>query len=254
MSLAETPAAMFTTSGTGGLPKGALISHHAIVMHHLSILYQVPYDASRLMSLPMFHLFGALFTHIFPIRYGQPLYILPKFDVEQYVRTIYIYRITETYMVPAMVQALNRCSDLALSEFLTSLRYVGVAGAAIDADSVRHFQEKLHQHAQISQLWGMTEMGIAFQIRYGERDDTGSIGRLLPNYEIKLLDTEGRIVTADNHPGELYIRGPGALIRYRGMFDCKEADGWFRTGDIMSVRGGKFYIVGRAKELIKVRG
>lgn len=249
-----TPAAMFTTSGTGGLPKGALISHQAMVMHHLSIAHQVPYDASRLMSLPMFHLFGALYTHIFPIRYGQPLYILPKFDVEQYVRTIYIYRITEAYMVPAMVQALNRCSDFTMSEFLTSLRYVGVAGAAIDAGSIRRFQEKLHPDAQISQLWGMTEMGVAFQIRYGERDDTGSIGRLLPNYEIKLLDSDGRIVTEENHPGELYIRGPGSLIGYRGIPDAKDGDGWFRTGDIMSVRGGKFYIVGRAKELIKVRG
>jgi long-subunit acyl-CoA synthetase (AMP-forming) len=170
------------------------------------------------------------------------------------VRTIYIYRITEAYMVPAMVQALNRCSHLALSEFLTSLRYVGVAGAAIDAGSVRLFQDKLHADAQISQIWGMTETGIAFQIRYGERDDTGSIGRLLPNYEIKLLDSEGRIVTEENRSGELYIRGPGSLIGYRGIPDAKDADEWFRTGDIMSVRGGKFYIVGRAKELIKVRG
>ncbi|KAL1968640.1 hypothetical protein VTN77DRAFT_1466 [Rasamsonia byssochlamydoides] len=249
-----TPAAMFTTSGTGGLPKAAILSHHAMVTHHLSIQYPVPYDVTRLMSLPMFHLFGALWSHIFPVRYGQPLYVLPRFEIDQYVRTIYLYRITETYMVPAMVQALNRCSSLALSEYLISLRYIGVAGAALDAVSAKRFQDKLHPDAQISQLWGMTEVGVAFQIRYGERDDTASIGRLTPNYEIKLLDSNGGIVTADNQPGELYVRGPGTLIGYRGMPPAKDEDGWFRTGDIMCVRQGKFYIVGRAKELIKVRG
>lgn len=249
-----TPAAMFTTSGTGGLPKAAILSHHAMVTHHLSIQYPVPYDVTRLMSLPMFHLFGSLWSHIFPIRYGQPLYVLPRFEISQYVRTIYLYRITETYMVPAMVQALNRCSSLALREYLASLRYVGVAGASIDAVSLRRFQDQLHPDAQISQLWGMTEVGVAFQIRYGERDETASIGRLLPNYEIKLLDGQGRAVTADNQPGELYVRGPGTLIGYRGMPPAKDEDGWFRTGDIVCVRGGKFYIVGRAKELIKVRG
>jgi acyl-CoA synthetase (AMP-forming)/AMP-acid ligase II len=250
----STPAAMFTTSGTGGLPKAAILSHHSIVTHHLSIQYPVPYDVTRLMSLPMFHLFGALWSHIFPIRYGQPLYVLPRFEIDQYVRTIYLYRITETYMVPAMVQALNRCSSLVLAEYLASLRYIGVAGAAIDAPSLRRFQEKLHPDAQISQLWGMTETGVAFQIRYGERDNSASIGRLLPNYEIKLVDNNGQAVTGDNRPGELYIRGPGTLIGYKGMPPAKQKDGWFRTGDIVCVRHGKFYIVGRAKELIKVRG
>ncbi|PGH06318.1 hypothetical protein AJ79_06561 [Helicocarpus griseus UAMH5409] len=255
--LAEsTPAAMFTTSGTGGLPKAAILSHHAIVMHHLSIHYEVPYDVTRLMSLPMFHLFGALWTHIFPIRYGQPLYVLPRFDLEQFVQCVYIYRITETYMVPAMVQALNRYSSLSLNEFLTSLRYVGVAGESIDGASIERFQAKLHAEAQMSQLWGMTEIGVGLQTRYGVHNDPASIGRLLPNSEVKLVDNDGNTITHDDKVGELHIRGPGTLIGYKGMTSetAKDEDGWFRTGDIMCTRNGNFYIVGRAKELIKVNG
>ncbi|KAK2802002.1 hypothetical protein FQN51_004912 [Onygenales sp. PD_10] len=255
--LAEsTPAAMFATSGTGGLPKAAILSHHAIVTHHLTIHYPVPYDVSRLMSLPMFHLFSALWSHIFPIRYGESLYVLPRFNLEQYVQCVYIYRITETYMVPAMVQALNQCSSLSLSEFLTSLRYVGVAGACIDAGSVQLLQDKLHPDAQVSQLWGMTEVGMVFQMRYGMRNEPGSIGTLMQNYDVKLVDSSGNLITLDGQEGELYVRGPGTLMRYKGMVDatCKDEEGWFRTGDIMCSREGKFYITGRVKELIKVNG
>ncbi|OKL62645.1 hypothetical protein UA08_01658 [Talaromyces atroroseus] len=250
----NTPAAMYTTSGTGGLPKGALLSHHSIIMHHLGIHYETPYDTTRLMCIPMFHLFGALYTHIFPVRYGETCYVLPRFDIEQFVRTIYLYRITETYMVPVMVQALNKSSNLELSEFFRSLRYIGTAGAPLDTGTAQRLEERLHHEAEISQIWGMTEVGIAFQRRYGSGDDPASIGRLLPNYDVKLLDIEGREITAEGTPGEMYVRGPGVLMGYKGVPDAKDEFGWFRTGDIVSVRGGQYYVVGRAKELIKVRG
>lgn len=253
-SAMNTPAAMYTTSGTGGLPKGALLSHHSIVMHHLSLYYQTPYDTTRLICIPMFHLFGALFTHIFPVRYGETCYVLPRFDIGQFVQTIYLYRITETFMVPAMVHALNKCPDLALSEYFRSLRYIGTAGASLDAVSAQRLEAKLHPEAQISQIWGMTEVGVAFQMRYGRRDGTGSIGRLLPNYEVKLLDINGAEIKSENTPGELYVRGPGVLMEYKGIPDAKDEYGWFRTGDVVAVRDGHYYVVGRAKELIKVRG
>ncbi|KAB8073942.1 hypothetical protein BDV29DRAFT_131233 [Aspergillus leporis] len=249
----STPAAMFSTSGTGGLPKAAMLSHHAIVSHHHSIHYDVPYKVSRLMSLPMFHLFGALWTHIFPIRYGQPLFILPRFDIAQYVAAVYQYQITETYMVPAMIHAFNRCA-FPVTDYLPSLRYVGVAGAPIDGASMQQFQELLHVDANASQLWGMTEVGVVFQNRYGEPGHAGSIGRLVPGYEVRLVGQDGNLVLDDNKPGELYVRGSGLLIGYKGQEDAKDMQGWFRTGDVAYVNNGLYYIVGRTKELIKVRG
>lgn len=251
----NTPAAMYTTSGTGGLPKGALLSHHAMVMHHLSLYYETPYDTTRLMCIPMFHMFGSLYAHLYPVRYGETCYVLPRFDIEQFVRTIYIYRITETYMVPAMVHALNKYSGMELSGFFRSLRYIGTAGAPLDPSAAKLFESKLHPEAQISQCWGMTEVGIAFQHLYGAAgNDHASIGRLQPNYDVKLLDIEGREVTAQNTPGEMYVRGPGVLTGYKGIPGATDEEGWFRTGDIVTVRDGQYYIVGRAKELIKVRG
>ena len=100
----------------------------------------------------------------------------------------------------------------------------------------------------------MTEVGIAFQTRYGKRDNPASIGRLLSNYEVKLLDGSGKRITTDSTPGELYVRGPGLLNDYKGIPGAREEEGWFRTGDIVSVREGDYYLLGRSKELIKVRG
>lgn len=250
----NTPAAMYTTSGTGGMPKGAILSHHAIITQHQSLYYKTPYDTTRLICIPMFHLFGALFTHLWPIRYGETCYVLSRFEIVQFVKTIYLYRITETYMVPAMVQSLTKQSGLELSQFFRSLRYIGTAGASLDPALAERLELSLHPEAQVSQIWGMTEAGVAFQWRYGHRDITGSIGRLLANYEVKLLDTQGHEIVSDNVPGELYVRGPGILMEYKGISAAKDEDGWFRTGDIVSVRGGQYYVVGRAKELIKVRG
>ncbi|KAF9889587.1 hypothetical protein FE257_007095 [Aspergillus nanangensis] len=249
----STPAAMFSTSGTGGLPKAALLSHHAIVSHHLSIDYDVPYAASRLMSLPFFHLFGSLWAHIQPIRYGEPLYILPRFDITQYVAAVYQYQITESYMVPAMIHAFNR-STLPVADYMSSLRYVGVAGAPIDGASMQQFGELLHPEARAAQLWGMTEVGVVFQNRFGERGHAASIGRLLPGYEVRLVGQDGAIIFDQNKPGELYVRGAGVLTAYKGRNDAKDSQGWFRTGDVAYVNNGLYYIVGRTKELIKVRG
>lgn len=253
MTAQSTPAAMYSTSGTGGLPKAAILSHHAIVSHHRSIQYDVPYPVCRLMALPMFHLFGALWTHLFPVRYGHPLFVLPRFEMNQFLETVSRYRISETYLVPAIVHAINR-SSLPVAESLASLRYVGVAGAPIDGPSLQQLRSRLHVHASACQLWGMTEVGVIFQTRYGQRGNPGSIGTRLAGYEVRLVDHEGRVVHNDDRAGELHVRGAGLLLGYKGRGDAKDLQGWLRTGDVAYVKNGQYFIVGRTKELIKVRG
>ena len=255
-----TPAAMYMTSGTSGLPKAALLSHEAIVSQHLSCTYDVPYPVSRLMSLPMFHLFGALYTHISPIRYGHPVYVLPRFDPEQFAVCISQYQVSETYLVPAMVHKFNRCSlpssatTSPLPIYFASLRYVGVAGAPIDAGAMQYFRTLLQPDASACQIWGMTETGVTFQCRYPDQDHFGSIGQVTPGYNVCLVDSQGMLVNSEDMVGEIYIRGPGLLLRYKGREPDKDQRGWFKTGDVAYVRDGHFYIVGRTKELIKVRG
>ncbi|KAJ5782459.1 hypothetical protein N7457_004233 [Penicillium paradoxum] len=247
-----TPAAMFSTSGTGGLPKAAILSHYAIVSQHRSIYYDVPYPVSRLMSLPMFHLFGALWAHLFPVRYGHPLFVLPRFEINDFLAAVHRYQISETYLVPAIIHSINQ-SPVPIRDYLSSLRYVGVAGAPIDGPSMQQFRGHMHPMGYACQIWGMTEVGVIFQTRYGQQGDPGSIGTRLAGYEVRLVDQDGNTL-GDCCPGEMYVRGTGLLNAYKGRTDALEPSGWFRTGDVAYVKQGQYFIVGRTKELIKVRG
>lgn len=253
----RTPAAMFSTSGTGGLPKAAVLSHHALISWHLAVYYEVPYDVSRLIAIPMFHNFSAIWTHFFPVRYGHPLFILPEFKLSSFLEAMAKYKVTETYLVPVMVHMLNQCS-LPMKDSLSSLRYVGTAGAPIDRQSLQTFQGLLHNDGCAAQMWGMTEVGITFQNQYAlphAQYDKGSVGKLLPGYEARLISPDnGRIILDDDCPGELEMRGPGLLVAYKGRGDAKSEDGWFPTGDVAVFNNGHYSIVGRTKELIKVRG
>nr|BDD69379.1 CoA ligase OlcI' [Aspergillus felis] len=273
----STPAAMFTTSGTSGLPKAAIRTHHTIISHHLTVHYPPPYisdqglDANaspirRLLALPAYHSFGDFWNNLFPLRYGEPLYILPRFDLAAFIAAVEQFHITETYLVPVAVQMIAQAgkSNPRIRESLASLRYIGVSGAPVDAASLQRCEEVLHADACVSQLWGMTEVGVVFQNRYGDRAYPGSVGTLLEGYEVKLVDpTRDDVVGSGNETGdagqpatgELYIRGPGVLSGYKGRSDAVvDEEGWFPTGDMVYEKDGHWFIVGRTKELIKVRG
>ncbi|PKX95416.1 acetyl-CoA synthetase-like protein [Aspergillus novofumigatus IBT 16806] len=273
----STPAAMFTTSGTSGLPKAAIRTHHTIISHHLTVHYTPPYisdqglDANpspirRLLALPAYHSFGDFWNNLFPLRYGEPLYILPRFDLAEFITAVERFHITETYLVPVAVQMIAQAAktNRRMRESLASLRYIGVSGAPVDAASLQRCEEVLHADACVSQLWGMTEVGVVFQNRYGDRAYPGSLGTLLEGYEVKLVDPTGDDVVGWGNEtghagqpatGELYIRGPGVLSGYKGRSDAVvDEEGWFPTGDMVYEKDGHWFIVGRTKELIKVRG
>jgi long-subunit acyl-CoA synthetase (AMP-forming) len=251
-STKNSPAALFSTSGTTGLPKLASLSHYALVTQHISLFDTVPYDAVRLACLPFFHIFGAAWALFNPLRYGEPMYIMPRFFLDDYVSNISNYGITETYMAPPMVHELNRCGR-PLQELLSTLQYVGVGGAPIDAAALRLFRAHLQPGATVTPVWGMTEFGPAVLFRWDEQDDTGSIGRPLRGYEVKLVDAAGEPILQDNRPGELLVRTAGVMTGYVGV-PMDDEDGWFRTGDIAQVSEEKLYVVGRSKEMIKVKG
>ncbi|KAI1843048.1 hypothetical protein JX265_005172 [Neoarthrinium moseri] len=248
----NTPAIYFPTSGTTGLPKLASLSHYSLIAQHRSLFTKTPYEVARLACLPLFHIFGVAWALFSPLRYGEPLYIMARFSLDDYISNIHKYAISETYMAPPMVHAMNR-SDRPLRQLMSTIQYIGIGGAPIDATAMRQMRSYLQPGATVTPVWGMTEFGPAVLFRWGEHDDTGSIGRLMEDYEMKLVDDFGRQVVKDNQPGELLIRSKAIMTGYLGIPMCNE-DGWFPTGDIAQVHEDKLYIVGRSKELIKVKG
>lgn len=112
--------------------------------------------------------------------------MMRKFDLPQYLEYIYKYAITETHMVNPILLSILRQPAESL-KMLDSIRTILVAGAPLDGDTQNKFAAILNPEARCVQVWGMTESGWGTSFHYPEVDDTGSIGRLLPNVEVKYV-------------------------------------------------------------------
>jgi acyl-coenzyme A synthetase/AMP-(fatty) acid ligase len=116
----------------------------------------------------------------------------------------------------------------------------------------------LHPEANVAQCWGTTEAGWHTLFDWNEKDTSGSVGRLLPNVDIKLLDDNESSIPSEDEVGEALIRSPGMFRRYIGdqqaSSEAFHSDGFYRTGDFAFVRDGKVFYTGRRKEIMKVNG
>ena len=250
----STPAVMYSTSGTGGLPKAAVLSHYALVAQHLSIAPRDhQYKTSRLICLPAFHILAALYLHIFPVRRGEPVVIMRRFQTERFVDHIKGFGVTDTYMAPPMVNALLNSTE-PLGKLLRTLRLLLVGGAPTGPDKLQQLKSYLHPSATLSQIWGTTETGAVTLHQFPAQDGCdGSIGLPLPGYEMRLLNDAGHVILEDNQSGEAQVRTAGMMIGYKNQAP-QPIDEWYSTGDVMTRATGKYFVVGRLKELIKVNG
>ncbi|KAI1881397.1 hypothetical protein JX265_000223 [Neoarthrinium moseri] len=260
-----TPASYFLTSGTTGCPKLATLSHYSMVAHFSMIHQQVPYAPVRLSCLPLFHMFGGAWALANTIRHGQPMYIMSnaaKFDVNRYVAYIAKYGATETSMAPPIVAQLNSLEDSsALRDGLKTLRWIGVGGAPITAETLAKFKTRLPPDATLSGVYGATELGTIVMFRYGEQDTTGSVGRPAPGVHIQIRKPakDGSTATTCGEPanasGEIFISAESRMIGYRGTSESSKVDvDWYCTGDLGRMENGKLYITGKAKDIMKVNG
>ncbi|KAI9818922.1 MAG: hypothetical protein M1827_007743 [Pycnora praestabilis] len=255
----STTAVLLSTSGTTGLPKSAMISHQHCVVQSIILREgkQKPYEISRLVCLPEFHAFAVPIAHVVPLRGGITTYVMPRFEMSCFMQTIERFQITETLMVPPMMTGILK-SPLSKEYSLKSLRFVSCGGAPLEGSLQHQFYTLLAPDALLTQVWGMTETGWLTTFQYPEKDDTGSVGRLLPTIEARLLGDDGNDISEDDQRGEVLVRSPHLLLGYLGNPSATaatfDAEGWLNTGDIGVCNKGKWYMVDRKKELIKVRG
>jgi 4-coumarate--CoA ligase len=281
----NTTACLFFSSGTTGLPKATKLSHYNLVAEHTLTFehHTRPYNIiRRLVALPMFHVATAPSTHISALKAGHISVIMRRYDPKLFIDMVVKHRITDLTLVPPQVTSLLALplSVSTKKDKLRSLRCIWgggksrvcdhtpgitdfvspcLTGAPLDAVTQNAFQELLPSGSTFTQIWAMTETScFACLFPYPENDRTGSVGRFLPNIDVKLLDDDGNDVTAFNKPGELAIRGPIVTSGYLGRPRSADFDdeGYFRTGDVMYCEAGtgKWYIVDRKKDLIKIRG
>jgi acyl-CoA synthetase (AMP-forming)/AMP-acid ligase II len=208
--------------------------------------------------LPFFHMYGLGVLNSFTLAAGATIVTLPRFELELFLRTLETYGVTIAFLAPPTILALAKQPETERYD-LSRLEFVISGGAPLSADVANVCRERLRCH--VMQGYGLTEASPVTHL--GPADPTliraGSIGRLLPNTEAKIVDP-GRGTELDpTQQGELWIRGPQVM---RGYLNQRAAtaqtitgDGWLRTGDLgYADAEGNFYVVDRLKELIKYNG
>ncbi|KAI9925888.1 hypothetical protein MW887_005694 [Aspergillus wentii] len=259
----KTTAMRLFSSGTTGLPKGVALTHYNFIAQQeiVNELHPRPYQVSQIIAIPVFHAAAAPTAHIATLRSGQSLYLMRRFDMETFLRTIEKYEITDLTVVPPIAIAIIMSPFTKTGPFLKKVKAAACGAAPLDKSVQEKFRALMADGAPMTQVWGMTETCcVATKFQYPEQDDTGSVGRLIASVEAKLIDDNGNNISAYGVRGEFCVRGPTVTPGYfkndKANAESFDADGWFKTGDIAYCDRDtlKWYIVDRKKELIKVRG
>ena len=249
------------TSGTTGAPKGATLTHHNILNNGFFIGETMRYtDQDRVcIPVPLYHCFGMVIGNLACITHGSAM-VFPGegFDPLATLQTVAEERCTSLYGVPTMFIA--ELEHPQFSSFdLSSLRTGVMAGAPCPTEIMRRCVDLMHL-SDITIAYGMTETSpVSTQTSVDDPLDrrVSSVGRVHPHLEVKIIDTDGRIVPRGT-AGELCTRGYSVM---RGYWDDPErtaqaidAAKWMHTGDLATIDAdGYCNIVGRIKDLV-IRG
>jgi acyl-CoA synthetase (AMP-forming)/AMP-acid ligase II len=248
------------SSGTTGLPKGVMLSHHNLVANlcQLQPILDVRPDDVGVAVLPFFHIYGLTVLMAAALWQGATLVTMPRFDLEQFLTILQDHRVTAAAVVPPIMLALAK-HPLVDRFDLSALRFLGSGAAPLDADLEEACGKRLG--CLTAQGYGLTETSPVLTAHPSDeaRIRHGSAGQLVPNTEAKVVDPATGEALGRNQDGELCFRGPqvmrGYLNRPAETAELLDPDGWLHSGDIGHVDDdGYFYVVDRVKELIKYKG
>jgi fatty-acyl-CoA synthase len=250
------------TSGTTGFPKGATLSHHNILNNGFFIGAGCRYtEADRVcIPVPLYHCFGMVLGNLACTTHGAAIvYPAESFEPEATLAAVQQERCTSLYGVPTMFIA--ELEHPRFHEFdLSTLRTGIMAGSPCPVEVMKAVQSDMHM-AEVTICYGMTETSpVSFQTAADDPVDkrVGTVGRIHPHVEAKVIDPEtGRIVPREV-PGELCTRGYLVMLGYweneQATAEAIDAAGWMHTGDLATMdQDGYANIVGRIKDMV-IRG
>ncbi len=246
------------TSGTSGLPKGAMLSHGNL-RANLDQMSRTPIaigpDDAVLCVLPLFHIFGLNVVLNLSVQVGAKVVLLERFDPKTSLDAIRAEGVTVVAGAPPVYVAWLAVDDAPADAFATVRE--AVSGAApLSREVLASFRERFG--VTIWEGYGLTETSPSLTFTgIGGVAKPGSIGRPMDGVEIRLVDESGEDVE-EGDPGEIVVRGPNVFRGYWNHPEYTEQaffDGWFRTGDVgVADDEGDLYIVDRRRDLILVSG
>ena len=250
------------TSGTTGTPKGASLTHRNLISNAAQARAWVPSitrgDGCVVYAvLPMFHAYGLTLCLTFAMSMGARLVLFPRFDPDMVLAVMKKHPATFLPLVPPIADRLLKASKE--KGIPITGTQVAISGAmALPHELVVPFEEA--SDGYLVEGYGLSECSpVLIANPVADNRVPGSVGLPLPGTECRVVDPDDP--TQDVEPGargELVVRGPQVFQGYYGKPEETEAvftDGWFRTGDIVTIdEAGFVRIVDRIKELIITGG
>lgn len=249
------------SSGTTGLPKGVMLTHHNLVanLHQMRGALHILGEKDVFIGvLPFFHIYGLVVIMNFALMLGATVVTLPRFELEPFLETLQKYGVTFAHVVPPIALALAKHPSVERYD-LSRLRTLFSGAAPLGEAVTRACVERLG--CVVMQGYGLTETSPGTHVSPSDpsRIKAGAVGPCIPNTECKVVDLIRGAAVGPGELGEVCVRGPQVMKGYLGRPEATAAmidtDGWLHTGDIgYAEEDGYLHVVDRVKELIKYKG
>ncbi|SDF62557.1 long-chain acyl-CoA synthetase [Lentzea fradiae] len=258
----EDVAVLGYTSGTSGVPRGAMLSHRALLANvsQCASLRPAPVTAGDrvLLALPLFHVYGLGPGLLQVAGAGATAVLLERFEPDAALEVIEQHRVTTMVGVPPMYRALLAHPVEVLREKLSTVRLFTSGAAPLPPGVIAQMRDAVG--IPVFEGYGLTETGpVLTSTLVGGVPKAGSVGQALPGVEIRLVDTDGSVLDIDeDEPGTGLVSAKGDNL-FSGYWPDgahgPDASGWFRTGDVGFIDSdGDLHLVDRAGDLIIVNG
>jgi fatty-acyl-CoA synthase len=249
------------TSGTTGAPKGATLTHHNILNNGFFVgeAMRLTEQDRLCIPVPLYHCFGMVLGNLACVTHGSAMvYPGEGFDALAVLETVEAERCTALHGVPTMFIAVLDHPEFGKFN-LSSLRTGIMAGSPCPTEVMKRVVDRMNMR-EVTIAYGMTETSpVSFQSSYDDPVErrVSTVGRIHPHLEVKIVDTDGRVVPR-GQPGELLTRGYSVMRGYWGdeaqtRVSIDEAR-WMHTGDLATIDDeGYCNIAGRTKDMV-IRG
>ncbi|MCA1187167.1 long-chain-fatty-acid--CoA ligase [Saccharopolyspora sp. 6T] len=253
----ESPAFIMYTSGTTGRPKGAVLTHHNLLLHSFSMMAHLGTPAGERVGIsgaPLFHIAGVS-TMLPNVLLGGCTVVSRsgRFDPAEVVDVLERERVTDCFFVPAQWQAICSVPGVAERDW-SALHRLSWGAAPASTPLLRRLIE-VFPDAEVVTSFGQTECSPVTTLLRGEDAlrKIGSVGTPMLNVEVRVVDEEMNDVPR-GEVGEIVYRGPTVMQGYWGK-PAETADafagGWFHSGDLVREdEDGYYFVVDRKKDMI----
>ena len=253
-------ALLLYTSGTTGMPKGVLLTNQGMSFtQRLGSLWGMGTDCVNLVAMPMFHIGGCGYgTSAMTV--GGHTVLLREVNTTKIIQSISQYRVTHTFLVPTVIQALLEVPEVQQAD-LSSFKWLMYGAAPMGDVLLRRAMDMLN--CEFIQAYGMTETSGSVVLLPPSDHTLGgpranllnSVGRAVDWVDLRVVDPSTQQDVPTGEVGEIWIRSEMLMSGYwRKPLETAETvvqDGWLRTGDAAYLdQEGYVYLFDRYKDLI----